>query len=616
MEEKNINIGYKNISYSLPNSYSKYSSLLENLLEQNKQKLNINITIFEKFKWTPIAIQMINLYYHDNNSVDLNKFPIDILCESLVVVGYLQFTGLEIYITKFISNVLQSNIIDNNIEKVHSLLDSMIDVLNDHHQTLHLLLNESCIYLEHALQRNLIKDPVLAKLNNVIKNYVDDVKQDDYKCSNFNVLKWNKNIYLEGYSYMGEYFDNPEYEESDPSYKMKGKKYDENICFFKQDYEDWLYKCKINRLERNYQYEKFLMDQYHLQMNKKWEKKQIHRIYCYSYQNIFIIICWRVGPHDDEYAEVCTQSLLIYDNDKIMQTGSTECFFVWTPNGRLGFDSECVDYLWEQCGKDSEKTPDIELQKNKIISEDECKLFNKIYKTCDSLTCKGDTISFLQIDFDQTLGNAFIPKLICNLYDLSYYDLWKEQQEEFKKTGKHWEDKKCEYTYVTTKDDSNTDNNSDCSIFSDFNSDSDSDNDSNDQQKDKYSVLSYSEDETIDGICDENNVDHDSKNKYYLLKKSEKVSSKKNIVLYDTNNKQFIDIDCRKVLGVSTSGDITLNPKNITSQYQVYIQSTSSSRKIPKNTNILIENEQSGGSSKTKSSVIVPAPKKGAKRKG
>jgi len=96
---------------------------------------------------------------------------------------------------------------------------------------------------------------------------------------------------------------------------------------------------------------------------------------------------------------------------------------------------------------------------------------------------------------------------------------------------------------------------------------------------------------TFEELCNLNKVTHRPGNGYYALKKTEKISPKKELVLHNKDNDTFIvdSLECRNVLGLSKTDTISIKPKDIPDKYRLFVQSTSHNRKIPKDTHVLFK---------------------------
>lgn len=96
---------------------------------------------------------------------------------------------------------------------------------------------------------------------------------------------------------------------------------------------------------------------------------------------------------------------------------------------------------------------------------------------------------------------------------------------------------------------------------------------------------------TFEELCNKNNVTYRSGNGYYALKKTEKVSAKKEMVLHNKENDTFIinAKECKKLLGLAENIDHNIKPKDIPDKYRLFVQSTSHNRKIPKDTHVLFK---------------------------
>jgi hypothetical protein len=98
-------------------------------------------------------------------------------------------------------------------------------------------------------------------------------------------------------------------------------------------------------------------------------------------------------------------------------------------------------------------------------------------------------------------------------------------------------------------------------------------------------------DATFEELCTKNRVTYKAGNGYYAVKKSEKVSAKKDMIMHDTTTDTFIigPAECRRLLGLAQATDVTIKPSDIPVNYRLFVQSTSHNRKIPKNTHVLFK---------------------------
>lgn len=98
-------------------------------------------------------------------------------------------------------------------------------------------------------------------------------------------------------------------------------------------------------------------------------------------------------------------------------------------------------------------------------------------------------------------------------------------------------------------------------------------------------------DATFEELCNKNKVTYRSGNGYYALKKTEKVSAKKAMVLHNKENDTFVISadECRVILNLPKGENISIKPKDIPDKYRLFIQSTSHNRKIPKDTHVLFK---------------------------
>lgn len=104
-------------------------------------------------------------------------------------------------------------------------------------------------------------------------------------------------------------------------------------------------------------------------------------------------------------------------------------------------------------------------------------------------------------------------------------------------------------------------------------------------------IPANSEDATFEELCKKNNVTYKAGNGLYALKKTEKISGKKQMILYNKENDTFIvsSTECRTTLGLSAGDSVTVKPKDVSAKYTLFVQSTSHNRKIPKNTAVLFK---------------------------
>lgn len=97
--------------------------------------------------------------------------------------------------------------------------------------------------------------------------------------------------------------------------------------------------------------------------------------------------------------------------------------------------------------------------------------------------------------------------------------------------------------------------------------------------------------ETIKNLCIINDVPYSKGNGYYAHTKTEDVSDKKDMVIYDKSKNKYIvgSHSCRKELSLDLNGKIKITKKDVPTNYVLFIQSTSPSRKIPANTQTLVK---------------------------
>lgn len=94
---------------------------------------------------------------------------------------------------------------------------------------------------------------------------------------------------------------------------------------------------------------------------------------------------------------------------------------------------------------------------------------------------------------------------------------------------------------------------------------------------------------TFEELCKKNNVTYKPGNGYYAVKKTEKVSANKEMVLHDKDTDTFIitQSECRTLLGFPQNTNITIKKSDIPDKYRLFVQSTSHNRVIPKDTHVL-----------------------------
>ena len=104
-----------------------------------------------------------------------------------------------------------------------------------------------------------------------------------------------------------------------------------------------------------------------------------------------------------------------------------------------------------------------------------------------------------------------------------------------------------------------------------------------------YKLISEHEDGvTLKQIAQELEIDFSRGEGFYELVKKEKVSAKKNLVLFK-NGKLLSDkvAEVRKLCGLAAGGDVDIQPKNIPANHQLFVQSTSPNRKIADDASVL-----------------------------
>jgi hypothetical protein len=98
-------------------------------------------------------------------------------------------------------------------------------------------------------------------------------------------------------------------------------------------------------------------------------------------------------------------------------------------------------------------------------------------------------------------------------------------------------------------------------------------------------------DATFEELCKKNNVTYKSGNGYYAVKKQEKISAGKQMILHNKDTDTFVisTQECRTILGLAQDTNIVIKPSDIPDKYRLFVQSTSHNRKIPKNTHVLFK---------------------------
>ena len=109
----------------------------------------------------------------------------------------------------------------------------------------------------------------------------------------------------------------------------------------------------------------------------------------------------------------------------------------------------------------------------------------------------------------------------------------------------------------------------------------------------RFQILPVPATSRIDHFVAANGVRYVKGRGFYQLKKSETVQDYKEIIMINKGTGETIpdQVEARTKLGLPLKGAITINPKNILAcrDYDVYIQSTSYTRKLDSGTNFLYE---------------------------
>ncbi len=118
-----------------------------------------------------------------------------------------------------------------------------------------------------------------------------------------------------------------------------------------------------------------------------------------------------------------------------------------------------------------------------------------------------------------------------------------------------------------------------------------------------YKIVSeHEEGSTFRQIAEVYEVDFSRGAGFYELKKKEKVSANKQMVLFK-NGKFLSDnsAEIRRLCGLAVCGDVIIEPRHVLVGHQLFVQSTSPNRKIPEESAVLFVvddiNEVDGGDS-------------------
>lgn len=99
-------------------------------------------------------------------------------------------------------------------------------------------------------------------------------------------------------------------------------------------------------------------------------------------------------------------------------------------------------------------------------------------------------------------------------------------------------------------------------------------------------IITVNNEGTIKEICNANNLEYNKGHIYYEFIKTEKINNKKKIILLEkTTGQLFEGNNAREIMGL-TEEEITIKP-GMLSNYTIFIQSTSSNRKLLKNQKII-----------------------------
>lgn len=115
---------------------------------------------------------------------------------------------------------------------------------------------------------------------------------------------------------------------------------------------------------------------------------------------------------------------------------------------------------------------------------------------------------------------------------------------------------------------------------------------------------------TLKQIADSANIEYQKGQGFYELTKSESVSSKKSMVLYENGN--FVtdsDVDIRARCGLPASGDLNLTSSDLPPHLQLFIQSTAPNRKIATGTAVLFFVDDGTATMSSSSSAACAAPR-------
>jgi hypothetical protein len=104
----------------------------------------------------------------------------------------------------------------------------------------------------------------------------------------------------------------------------------------------------------------------------------------------------------------------------------------------------------------------------------------------------------------------------------------------------------------------------------------------------EMNIITINTEETIKEFCLINNIDYKKKTIYYEFIKTEIINNKKKIILMEKSTGYFFEgNNAREILGMDNNTELTLKP-GMLCNYIIFIQSTSSNRKLLKNQKIII----------------------------
>jgi len=125
-----------------------------------------------------------------------------------------------------------------------------------------------------------------------------------------------------------------------------------------------------------------------------------------------------------------------------------------------------------------------------------------------------------------------------------------------------------------------------------------------------FTQVSLTKAATVKELCEAEGVPYTTGCGYYKLARKEKVSATKGLVACKAGKYVSGSAAVRKLLGLSV-GNITVGPADIKSGYTLYVQSTSSNRKLPNGCSALLTGAKSAPAAKAKARAA-PALKRPA----